>query len=749
MNKQEVLAAFRELGWENQVEHLTSLPPREAQLASPDHPLHPRLAERLQKLGVDGLYSHQARAFDAAMAGEDVLVVTGTNSGKTFCYNLPMVQVALQEPACRAIYMFPTKALAHDQLGKLGQLAPKGVLRAGTYDGDTPVSQRGSLRRAASVIFTNPDMLHVGILPGHELWTKFFKSLRLIVLDEMHVYRGVFGSHVGGIIRRLLRLCEWHHSRPQIIACTATIGNPSEVFEKLTGRKCTLIDEDGSPKAERTFVFFNPPMISEVERASPNATSSRILAALVDKEVRTLAFARARVTTELMLRYTRRELQEKGNVRPERVESYRAGYTVEERRNIESSLFNGQLLGLAATNAMELGVDVGGLDAVLMNGYPGTVSSFWQQSGRAGRGTREGLAILVAHDDPLEQFLIRDPERLLNARIENVSLNPANVPILEQQLKCAAYERPIGPHELTTWGASALDVAENLDRAGELVFKAGRFYYPSHDSPAPRVNIRGSGGDQVTLFRDGKEIGSMERWRAFQWAHEGAVYLHRGTSYVVQCFDHERNYAVLEDKEVDYYTQAIVQSVIEPRIELYEEKLRFGRRSLVSINVTDLVVGYRRKSIDGETVLGVVDLDLPPSVYDTITVRLDLPAFDPDKDLGEQIATLHALEHALLAVAPLLAGCDRGDVGSAWYATFPDTMGPALFVFDRAPGGVGLSEKLYQLWASWLQAAEKLLTSCDCETGCPSCLLSARCEANNDLLSKGGAIALLKKLQQS
>lgn len=708
--------------------------------------MHARLREKLESLGIEKLYSHQAHAYDAVSTGEDIAVVTGTNSGKTLCYNLPVIQKCLTEPACRALYIFPTKALAQDQLGKLSELSPGSDVRSGTYDGDTPPSQRGALRRLANILLTNPDMLHTGILPGHENWTKFLKSLRVIVMDEMHVYRGVFGSHVGCIIRRLLRLCEWHHNRPQIVACSATIGNPKELFQKLTGRTCKVIEEDGSPKATRTFIFWNPPKIDELTRASANVVTSELMATLCESGLRTLTFCRARVTAELVLRYTRDRLARAGQVDPEQVESYRAGYTVKERRQIEKALFKGNLLGLAATNAMELGVDVGGLDAVIMNGYPGTISSFWQQAGRAGRGTREGYAILVAHDDPLEQFLIREPHRIMEADNDSVSTNPSNPQVLSQQLKCAAYERPLSPSELEAFGPNALGIAEELDRSGEFQFQSGRFYYPSHSPPAPGVSIRGSSSDTVTLVVGGEELGSMERWRAMQSAHEGAVYLHRGSSFLVERLDLAVGRAHVAPQQTSFFTQSILQSVIDPQVELGIKSWGKHDARLEGLKVTDLVAGYKQIDLETQNVLGIFPLELPPLSYDTLGVRLDLPLASTDDEIAEQIASLHGLEHALMAVAPLIANCDRGDLGSAWYSAFHDTMRPALFVFDRTPGGVGLAETLFKHLQPWASAALQLLTSCSCEEGCPACLLSARCEANNEVLSKGGAVRLLREL---
>ena len=729
-----------------QIAHLEEFAPKSAIFGQPARPMHDQIRERLRELNISRLYCHQALAYDAVMSGEDVVIVTGTNSGKTMCYNLPALQMCLAEPAIRCLYLFPTKALAQDQLGKLEQLAPGPHVRIGTYDGDTPQSHRSSIRKLSHIVLTNPDMLHVGILPNQDHWAKFFKSLRLIVLDEMHVYRGVFGSNVGNVLRRLLRICAWHKCRPQIIACSATIGNPDELFRKLTGRAATVIDQDGSPSGKRTFAFWNPPEVGENQRLSANVASSEILASLVESGQRTLVFSRARVSAELVLRYTRKRIAEGGIVPPEGIESYRAGYTAKERRQIEQALFRGKLMGLSATNAMELGVDVGGLDAVVMNGYPGTASSFWQQAGRAGRGERDGLAVFVAHDDPLEQFLVREPQMLLGARNESVGANPENPQILSQHLLCAAHERPISPTELSRFGGAALDLAEGLDRSGELEFKAGLFFYPSYEPPALRVNIRGSGGEQVRLIVDGQELGTMERWRAMTSAHEGAIYLHRGATFLVTGLDLAAGQADVIPFEADYYTQAMTQSVLDPGAAVEQADFGGSAAQFSGVRVTDMVIGYRKKSLDGDTVLSVEELTLPAQTYDTVCVRIDLPPLDEDGDLASQIGGIHGIEHALMAVAPLLAGCDRGDLGSAWYTVFPDTMRPAVFVFDRTPGGVGLCERLFDSLTGWIRAAHQLLAGCPCEAGCPGCLYSPRCEASNEALSKAGALAAIASL---
>ena len=692
--------------------------------------LHESLTARLRDLGIDRLYVHQAVAVSEAQAGRDVMVVTGTGSGKTLCYNLPVIDTCLREPVARALYLFPTKALAQDQAEKLQALLPQG-LNCGTYDGDTSTANRSLVRKRAHIVLSNPDMLHVGILPNHENWRDVLRSLRYIVVDEAHAYRGVFGSHVGGVLRRLIRLCEWYGSRPRLIACSATIANPVELFEKLTGRTPTLVDQDSAAKGRRTVVLVGPP--DGKDAFSPNRDTAELFAEFVSHGLRTLAFSRARTTTELVVRKARSVLERQGGD-PDWVDSYRGGYTPKERRQIEKALFGGRLRGLSTTNAMELGVDVGGLDAVILNGYPGTVSSFWQQVGRAGRGAKDGMAVMVAHEDPLEQFLVRSPELLLDRPVECAVLDPENPDVLRRQLLCAAHERPIGEDELARFGTRAASAAESLIEEGVCRWSAGRLFYAAFESPAKTTDIRGAGGEQVLLLEGSEPLAQMEDWRAPRQAHAGAVYLHRGRSYVVDSLDPERRIAKLHAEDPDYFTQAIVKSLVESTVEIGVE----GTWTLTGVRVTILVPSFVRKSLDGDGVLDETPLDLPARTIETVGVRIGLP------DLTvENAGTVHALEHALLAVAPMVAGCDRQDLGSCWYIMSPDTMSPAVFVFDTVPGGVGLSERLFSDRVTWLNRAVSLLQSCACTDGCPACLLLSQCESGNEPLDKRGASEIL------
>ncbi len=684
-------------------------------------------------------FLHQAEAVAAARSGRDVLVVTGTNSGKSLCFQVPALASCMEEPLARALFIYPTKALAQDQAARLMKMSLDLGIRVSTYDGDAPKSHRSSIRNLSHIVLTNPDMLHTGILPTHAHWTKFLKALRVIAIDELHAYRGVFGSHVALILRRLLRLCAMHHNRPQIIAGSATIGNPEELFERLCGRSPLVVDEDGSPSGKRSVIFLNPPQLPSGERLSTNIATSEVVSSLVETGVSTLAFNRSRVATELVLRYTRKRLPDSLSGL---VESYRAGYTAKERRQIEQDLLKGRLKGLSATNALELGIDIGSLDAVVLNGYPGSVASFWQQAGRAGRGDRDGLAIYVAGDNPLEQYLLSHPERILDSKSESVSIQPSNRSILSAQLLCAAHERPISPSELSEFVDGALDVAEEMDRAGELTFSGGHFYYPAYDPPALKVNIRGAGRDSVTLRVGQEEIGSMEYERALSQAHTGAIYLHRGEPFEVTSLNLETKNADLERFSGNYYSQARVQSMLVPKTAVQSK----GVFHLAGCTVTDLVVAYAKKSFDGDTVLDVVNLDLPEVSFDTVCLRIDLPPLDLDETLDRQIGGIHGVEHAILSLAPLFAGCDRGDIGSAWFTHFVDSGNPAVFLFDRTPGGVGIAELLFARAEELVRAAYEQVRGCGCEMGCPSCLLLAGCEVGNEQLDKIEAINYFSKL---
>ena len=710
--------------------------------------LHHRLKERLELLGLHDLYCHQTEAFELSRRGGDVMVVTGTNSGKTLCYNLAVMQACLTEPACRSLYIMPTKALAQDQLRKLEALTQGLGIYCGAFDGDTPRAQRSAIRKNAHVIVTNPDMLHLGILGSFEGWQQMLKSLRYIVIDEMHTYRGVFGSHVASVIRRLIRLAEWYGSRPQIIGCSATIGNPAELFQKLTGRTPGIINHDGSPQGPRVHAFYCPNTSTRASNLSTNVFAGEALARMCSLGMKALAFSRSRLGAELVVKSAKKQVSEFGNLKEERLECYRGGYTAKERRQIEKAFSSEKLVGLSSTNALELGIDIGDLDCVILNGYPGTLASYRQQTGRAGRDQRPGISLFIAHDDPLEYFLASEPDRLLNEQNENVAVDPLNSQILSEQLVCAAQERPLTRQDLDKYWPGSLALVDQLDQSGELVFRGGFYYYPAHNSPQARVNLRSMAGESIKLMCGDLEVGEMERWRAISTAYKGAIYIHRGPTYQVSDLDLDGRVACLVPFESQTFTQSVIQSNLTVTTVLKKSPIVDNIKiSLCSLNAVDSVLGFVSKTFDHSEISAVQSLELPDLTYDTIGIRIDLGSSWTDSE--DSLAAIHGAEHALLAAAPAIAVCDRTDLGSAWYAILPDTMTPALFVFDRAPGGIGLSESLFEQFEDWVKLATGILSRCACTNGCPRCLYSTRCEAGNKILSKHGAIVCLRTLSTS
>lgn len=708
-----------------------TLPARDAEFAATTAPLPDSLLKRCGELGIPGLFRHQATCFDLGARGLDFLIASGTNSGKTLCFLLPALARLLKEPAARMLYLSPTKALARDQAGRFEAFTDGLGLRVGIYDGDTPKAQRGVIRREAHIILSNPDMVHLAINPNHESWIRFLRSLRVIVLDEVHIYRGVFGSHVANVLRRLLRLCEAHGNRPAIFAASGTIANPADLLEALVGRAVEIVGEDAAYHAETTVATVCP---GPDAPWSPNRCSALLMAELIRQGSRVLAFSRSRIGAELLARYAREQLSR------DAIETYRAGYTAKERKLIQDRFSSGRLEGLSATNALELGIDVGGLDAVIVNGFPGTRASFRQQAGRAGRGRLPGLVLYVANADPLDSALAGDPIDLAVAATEPAIVQPGNERILSDHLRCAAYERPIQPSELARFGDSAVRVAESLEDSGQLRLSDGRFFYPAHDSPALGVNIRGGSNDDVALILAGETLGTMERWRALGSLHLGAVYLHRGETYVVESLELHAGQAILKRMDVDYFTVPIVQSTLQPTLQIDSA----GAFALVAAQVATSVIGFRSKSLEGGEALGEFPLDLPTTTLETLAVQIRAGT---DVTVDPRWAgAIHACEHALGATAPMIAGCDRQDLGTGWYMFDPAIHESACYVFDRQPGGVGLAECLYRDRQLWLQKANSLLSSCPCLNGCPRCLLMPACESANEPLWKQGALALLESI---
>jgi DEAD/DEAH box helicase domain-containing protein len=738
--------------YRGQIVHARALPARTARFGDLDGPLHPDLENSLRAQGITRLYTHQAAAVNATRRGEHVAVVTPTASGKTLCYNLPVLDALLRDPEGCALYLFPTKALAQDQFDTLTAFGLPDMPVA-TYDGDTPARKRKAVRETARILLSNPDMVHVGILPQHFRWKPFLRRMRYVVLDEMHVYRGVFGSNVANVVRRLRRLCRLHGADPRFICTSATIANPEEFAQRLLGLPVTVVADDGAPGGPRWFALWNPPRLDGhgVARRSAMSEATGLFTDLVKQGVRTIAFTKARKVTELVARYAAGRLREDAPDLTGRISPYRAGYLPEDRRRIERRLFDGDLLGVVSTSALELGIDVGGLDAALLVGFPGTIASMWQRAGRAGRGTEPSMAILIAQDDALDQYLMRHPDYLFERPVEHAVIDPENPYILARHLRCAAAEISLIPGDVPLFGERAREIIPLLEQAGELAARRSRWYWiGGHRYPAQAVDIRSASG---SIFRivgpDRKTIGTVEEGHAFEQVHPGAVYLHQGETYLVRSLDLGARIARVEPTAADYHTQA--RTTIELTIRRAHVSRPWGPTAMTfgDVEVTTQVTGFARKQLFTDTVMDVQPLDLPPQRLQTTALWFGIPA-----DLEQAVMTqgldfaggIHAVEHAAIGVLPLFAMCDRWDIGGVSYPMHPQTGAPAIFVYDGYPGGVGITEKGYTLIDRLMTATLEVIAACPCDRGCPSCIQSPKCGNLNEPLDKRAALLLLHKL---
>ena len=723
--------------------YLGSQPTRDAVFAAIPDEVDPRVRDALAARGIERLYAHQADAWDAAGRGGNVIVTTGTASGKTLAFNLPVLSALAADPKRRALYLYPTKALAQDQARALAELrVPR--IRAAIYDGDTEQERRWQIRRWANLILTNPDMLHVGVLPHHDRWGDVLSNLAYVVVDEAHVYRGVFGSHVANVLRRLRRLARVYGAEPQFLVASATIANPGELAQLLAGEDATVIADDGAPRAERTIALWNPVLLDEElgQRASALGEASRLMAGLVSRGLRTICFAKSRRTAELVHRFTADRVDPQ---LAKRLAPYRAGYTPAQRREVERRLVEGDLLGVSATDALELGIDIGELDAAISVGFPGTVASLRQQWGRAGR-RGHGVAILIASEDALDQFFMRDPEALLARNVEAARLDHANPRVLDGHVLSAAFEAPIDDADRATLGDAALERAAALP---ELRHTPAGWVWAGKDYPAARVPLRSTSPDSFTVVdaSTGAILGLVERERAYSTVHEGAIYLHLGDQYLVHELDHTARTAVVSSFTGDWYTMAkkettteiVAPARVERRLGL---ELAFG-----AVAVTEQVVAYQKKTRDGTT-LETVPLDLPETTFATEAVWY-LP--EPEqlqgiREMPRLLGSLHAAEHAMIALLPLWTMSDRWDIGGLSTNLHYQTGRPTVFVYDGHSGGVGIAERGFDVFEGWVADTATLLERCPCEHGCPSCVQSPKCGNLNEMLDKAGALGLLRAM---
>ncbi len=748
-------------GREDRLRHLELLPPRPAgTVAWPDWAA-PEVVAAFRARGVDQPWQHQAAAADAAHAGSHVVLATGTASGKSLGYQLPALTTIRESRGARdqrgatVLYLAPTKALAQDQLAGVRDLGLD--VRATTHDGDSTREQRDWARDHGEYLLTNPDMLHRSLLPGHQRWSSFLGSLRYVVVDECHHYRGVFGAHVAHVLRRLRRVCASYGASPTFVLASATVAEPEVAAARLTGLDVLAVTGDHSPRGQVALALWEPPLTSftgengaPVRRAASSETAD-LLADLVAEDVRTLAFIRSRRGAEQVAMTTAGLLAEVDPSLPARVAAYRGGYLPEERRALEQELRSGELVGLAATNALELGIDISGLDAVLMAGFPGTRAALWQQVGRAGRGARDALGVLVAKDDPLDTYLVTHPEALLGQPVEASVFDPTNPHVLGPHLCAAAHEIPLTEDDLPLFGPTARAVVDALTEGGLLRRRARGWYWTDRRRASDLADIRSTGGSPVQLVEadTGRVVGTVDASSAHATAHPGAVYVHRGETWLVRSLDLDEHVAVIDRTEPDYSTTA--REVTDIAIVEEREHARWGecRLAFGLVDVTHQVVAYLRRRQPSGEVLGEEPLDLPERTLRTAAVWWTVPD-DALAEAGLSARDLpgaaHAAEHCSIGLLPLFATCDRWDIGGVSTARHPDTGQLTVFVHDGHPGGAGFAERGYRAARAWLTATRDAISSCECDDGCPSCIQSPKCGNQNNPLDKAGAVALLDLL---
>ena len=740
----EILASLQQ---DRRLVHVEHLAARGARHAQPSTPLPSAVNEAF---GGPDLWSHQAEAIDLARAGNSVAIATGTASGKSLCFQIPIAESVSGDRPATALMLFPTKALAQDQLRSITALAIPGLI-AGTYDGDSSPEERTWVRRNANVVLTNPDMLHAGLLPSHDHWNNFLHRLEYVVIDELHTMRGVFGSHVAHILRRLRRLCAHYGSDPTFILTSATIGQPGQLASQLCGLPVAEVTDDGSPRGERHFMLWNPTAEDpDSASTSSNRDTAELMSTMVADGHRAIAFCRSRKGTEVVAAEVKRRLPAKfaSSVRP-----YRGGYLRTERREIEQALFDGSLRGVVATSALELGIDVGGLDICILNGFPGTIASMWQQAGRAGRQSQHSLAALVAGDDQLDHWFITHPDELFNRPPEPAVINPQNPHVLLPHLACAAYELPLTPADERWWGDALDDAIRTLvlddllklrpptHRKGPAAVWAGR------RRPSTGISLRSAGGDEFRIAQpDGTLIGTVDGARALRLIHPGATYLHQGETWKVTSLDLDDHVALVEPTDGGEYTQPRASTDIEILTTDQRRTIGGAELCLGEVLVRSTVNGYRRFNTYTGEQLGVHDLDLPPSELVTRAFWYILDASTLESAGLTPISSpgaLHAVEHAAIGMMPLFTICDRWDVGGLSTPLLHDTGEATIVIYDGYPGGAGIAELGYEAGARHLDATLELIESCECVDGCPSCVQSPKCGNGNDPLDKHGAISLL------
>jgi len=681
-----------------------------------------------KKRGIDKLYSHQSEAYTAVVEGNHVVIVTPTASGKTMCYNLPVIDTIIKEPETRALYIFPTKALAQDQLNELEELCSLvgSGIKVFTYDGDTPVDARRSVRRMANLVITNPDMLHTGILPHHPRWITLFENLKFVVIDEMHSYRGVFGSHMAHVIRRLKRIARYYGSQPVFIMCSATIANPEELASRLTGERFHLISECGAPRGGRYFIFYNPPVVNEelgIRRSSLNE-AQRLAGHFLDRGFKTIVFAKSRLMVELLGRYLRE--REKKKARGKNVKTYRGGYLPKERREIEKGLRSGDIDGVVCTNAMELGVDIGELDVSIMAGYPGSIASTWQQAGRAGRRNKESVTVLVASSAPLDQYLVRHPRYFLEQSPEMGLINPENFIIKAEHLKCASFELPVAVEEVED-DPEALEILEYLVDNRFLHSVDDRYYWIADAYPAHEVSLRSVGAANVVIMDvtdpNPVVIGEMDRSSAMTMLYEGAIYLHQEGQYQVIRFDFDNGRAYVKKVRADYYTDADLAVDIKVLNVFSQQETGAAVKKWGEVMVTQMPMVYKKIKYRTHENVGYGPINLPQEDMHTSGFWLSIGSeVTQNMSNEEKELALLGLANLYKNLTPIFLMCDSQDIGVAPQVKAVESGLPTVYVYDRYPGGIGLAEGLFKTNEEVMEAALDMVKNCGCQGGCPSCI---------------------------
>jgi DEAD/DEAH box helicase domain-containing protein len=751
---------------QDRLTHVEVVPARRARYADWPGFVRPELVAAWQARGIERPWSHQAEVAGAAHEGRHVVVSTGTASGKSLGYLMPALSVVLEarkrggRRGATVLYLSPTKALAQDQLAGLHALLPgEGgpEVRAATHDGDSSREERDWAREHGEYLLTNPDMLHRSMLPGHARWARFFSMLRYVVVDECHHYRGVFGAHVAMVLRRLRRICQEYGAEPTFVLASATVADADVFATRLTGLPVEAVTKDGSPRGRLTLALWEPPFVSHQGehgapvRRSATAETADLLADLVTEQVRTLAFVRSRRGTETVALTTRRLLDEVDPGLGQRVAAYRGGYLPEDRRALERALRSGELLGLAATNALELGIDISGLDAVLVAGFPGTRAALWQQVGRAGRGARDALGVFIARDDPLDTYLVTHPSALLGAPVEASVFDPDNPYVLGPHLCAAAEELPLSEEDLALFGPQAREGVDALTRAGMLRHRPRGWFWTDRRRASDLADIRSSGGRPVRLVEEatGRILGTVDAASAHATVHPGAVYVHQGGSYLVSSLDLDEDVAHVHLEDPGFTTFA--REVTDIAVVGEDQHRDWGPAgvNLGRVRVTRRVVSFLRRKVPSGEVLSEEPLDLPEQTLETVAAWWTLPS-DVLEDTGLPAVDLpgaaHAAEHASIGLLPLFATCDRWDIGGVSTAVHPDTGQLTVFVYDGHPGGAGFAERGFGAATSWLAATREAIASCRCEDGCPSCVQSPKCGNGNEPLHKAGAVRLLDAL---